>query len=78
MVYKKIAKMLAEIIDADYEDITQETELTTEYGIEAVNVAKLVIQCEKYLKIIIHDEDVHNFKRVKDIAEYIEEILSDN
>lgn len=78
MVYKKIAKILAEIINVDYEDITQETELTAECGIEAVNVAKLVIQCERCFRITIHDEDVHTFKRVKDIAGYIERILSDN
>lgn len=78
MVYQKIAKILAEIIDVDYEDITLETELTTECGIEAVNVAKLVIQCEKHFKITIHDEDVHTFKCVNDIAEYIERIRSDN
>jgi acyl carrier protein len=40
-------------------------------------VARLVIQCEKYFKINIHDEDVHTFKCVKDIVEYIENLLSD-
>lgn len=78
MVYKKIAKILAEIMDVDYEDITQETELTTEYGIEAVNIARLVIQCEKQFKITIHDEDVYTFKYVRDIVEYIETMLSDD
>lgn len=77
MIYKKVAKILAEIIDAEYEDITPETELTGESGIEAINLARLVIQCEKHFKIIIHDEDVHTFKCVKDIVEYIENLLSD-
>lgn len=78
MVYKKITKILAEIIDADYEDITKETELTGEWGIGALNVAKLVIQCERRFKITIHDEDVCTFKRVKDIVNYIENMLFDD
>ena len=77
MICKKVEKILAEIIDAEYEDITPETELTGESGIEAINMARLVIQCEKHFKIIIHDDDVHTFKYVKDIVKYIENLLSD-
>jgi len=77
LVFQKVAKMLAKIIEIDYEDITLETELTNEYGIKAVDIAKLVIECEKKFKITIHDEDVHNFRCVNDIAEYIKRIQSD-
>lgn len=77
MIFQKVAKILAEIIEIDYEDITLETELTSEYGIKAVDVAKLVIECEKKFKITICDEDVHNFRCVNDIVEYIKRIQSD-
>jgi len=77
LVFQKVAKTLAEIIDIYDEDVTLETELTIDYGINAVNVAKLVIECEKEFNITIHDEDIHNFKYVNDIVEYIEKILSD-
>jgi acyl carrier protein len=72
-----VAKILAEIIELDYEDITPETELTIDNGIEAVNIAKLVIECEKKFHITIHDENVHNFKCVNDIVEYIKRIQSE-
>jgi acyl carrier protein len=78
MVFQKVAKILADIIEIDYEDITPETELTIDNGIEAVNIAKLVIQCEKKFHITIHDENVHSFKCVHDIVEYIEKIQSEN
>ena len=77
MVFPKVAKILADIIEIDSEDITPETELTNEYGIKAVDVAKLVIECEKKFKIFIHDEDVHSFKCVNDVAEYIKRIQAD-
>jgi acyl carrier protein len=70
-----VAEILAEIIETDYEEITPETELTMNNGIESVSIAKLVIQCEKKFKVTIHDEDIHNFKCVNDIAEYIKKIL---
>ncbi|OGO79246.1 MAG: hypothetical protein A2Y23_01325 [Clostridiales bacterium GWB2_37_7] len=77
MVFQKVAKILAEIIEIDSEDIVLETELTIDNGIGAVNVAKLVIECEKKFNITIHDEDVHTFKCVYDIVKYIENILSE-
>lgn len=77
MVFQKVAKILAEIIDVDDEEITPETELTGEGGMKRIDVAKLIIECEKTFHITIHDEDVHNFKRVQDVVEYIKRIQSD-
>lgn len=77
LVYEKMAKILAEIVGIDSEDIRPETELTREYGITAIDVAKLVIECEKAFKIIIHDEDVHNFRCVKDLVKYVKKAHAD-
>jgi len=77
LVFQKVARILAEIIEVDSEDITPETELTKEYGIKAVDVAKLVIECEKKFKITIYDEDVHRFHSVNDLVEYIKKIQSE-
>ncbi|OQA48663.1 MAG: Acyl carrier protein [Firmicutes bacterium ADurb.Bin300] len=78
MLFKKVAEILADIIEIDADDIEPETEFIKEYGMRAIDVAKLVINCEKKFKITIHDEDVHGFKRVNDIVDYIEEKLSEN
>jgi acyl carrier protein len=78
LVFKKVSKILEEIIDIDCAEITLETELTTENGIKTIDVARLVIECEKKFKIIIHDEDVHSFRCVSDIVEYINRIKSDS
>ncbi len=72
MIFKKLVKILSAIIDMDCDDITPETELSINYGVEAVDIAKLIIECEKHFKITVYDEDVHTFKCVNDIVEYIE------
>lgn len=77
MFFEKLAQILAEIIDREAEDITPETALTEDNGIMPIDVAKLVIECEKKFKITIHDEDVHNFKTVSDVVEYISKMQSE-
>nr|WP_312577003.1 phosphopantetheine-binding protein [Sedimentibacter sp.] len=78
MVYQKVVRILANILDLDEEDITPEIELTPEFEIEKIHIAKLVIKCEKKFKITIHDEKVYSFRTIKDIAKYIENTLSEN
>lgn len=74
MVFEKVAKILAEVIDRDSEEIGLETALTGCNGIMPIDVAKLVIVCEKKFRITIHDEDVHTFRTVNDVVEYIKRI----
>lgn len=77
MVFQKVAEILSEIMEINEEEITPETELIADNGIDAISIAKLVIRCEKKFRITIHDEDVHSFKCVYDIAKYIEKAQSD-
>ncbi|AGA68019.1 acyl carrier protein [Desulfitobacterium dichloroeliminans LMG P-21439] len=74
MAFQKIASILAEIIGIDDEDITPDTELNREYGIKPVDLAKLIIECERTFQITIHDEDVYRFRYVHDLMEYIRRI----
>jgi len=77
LVFRKVAEILAEILEVDCEMITKETALTAEYGIKAIDVAKLVIECEKKFKITILDEEVHRLRNVDDLVEYIKRVQSD-
>lgn len=78
MIFEKIAKIVGEVINVDYEDITADTQLIAYPGIEPISIAKIVIECEKKFKITIHDEDVHNFKCIDDIVRYIKDILDED
>ncbi len=77
MVIRKVKELLADIISADAQDIETNMTLTKDNGVEPLDKAKLMIACEKEFKITIHDEDVHAFRRVRDLAAYIDQTLSD-
>lgn len=77
MITNRVIKLLSEVIGMEEVDLSASTELTPEYGIEPIDVAKLVIMCEERFDVTIHDEDVHTFRTVKDLTEYIENILSE-
>lgn len=77
MVFEKLTRILAENIGADEEDITLETELKPECGIEPVDIARMIIECEKEFNITIHDEDVHTFEKLEDVVVYVNKIISE-
>ena len=75
MISQKIARLLAEILGEDEEDITEQTEFTQEYGIDLVDVAKLVIAVEKEFDITIYDDEAAGFKNVGDFVRYVNKVF---
>lgn len=75
MVYPTLVRMLAEIIGVDEAMLSPDTALHRQNGIEPIDVAKLVIQCERAFHITIHDEDVSALKLLGELAAYIDERL---
>lgn len=75
MVLDKIIELLSEIVGIDENDITEETEFTKEFGIEPIDIAKLIITAEKNFDIKIYDEYVSSFQNIGDLVLYIEETL---
>lgn len=71
MTTDKVAYLLAEILGEDEEDITEQTAFTEEYGIEPIDVAKLVLAVEKRFAITIHDDEAACFQCVGDVVRYI-------
>lgn len=74
MVAEIVAYLLAEILGEDEEDITEHTEFTEEYGIELIDVAKLVIAVEKKFDITIHDDEAAGFQNVGDVVRHIDKV----
>jgi len=72
-MFKKVAAILADIIGCDDNDVFMETKFTAENGVNPIDIAKLVIECEREFNIEIFDEDVHKFKEVGDVVRYIKE-----
>ena len=74
LVFQKVAALLAEILGIDDEDISMNTKLSREEGITSVDIAKLIIECERTVQVRIHDEDVHGFQYVTDLVTYIKRL----
>ena len=77
MTLEIIVSMLGEIIGVHEDDLSGGTPLTPEYDVETIDVAKLVIEIEKRFEVTVHDEDVHKFHTVKDIAEYVDALIDE-
>lgn len=77
MTLKKATEILADILGLDEDEITSDMGLTSEFEIERLHIAKFIIECEKKFKITIHDENVHTFRTVGDVVNYIESRLSE-
>jgi acyl carrier protein len=68
--------MLSDIIGVEAEDVPIKMALTKDNGVYPLDIAKLVIACEREYKVTIHDEYVLTFRSASDMADYIDNLLS--
>ena len=73
-MYEKFVKLLVEELQIDEADITMEAELSSDLGINSIELADLVMQCEDKFGIEIQDDDICQFTTVGDVVEYLETI----
>ncbi|MDF2858767.1 MAG: acyl carrier protein [Neobacillus sp.] len=72
-----IISLLSEVISASEDDLSGRTPLTPEYGIEPIDIAKLMIEIEKRFEVTIHDEDVHTFQTINDVVKYVDALIDE-
>ena len=73
-MYEKFVKLLVDELQIDEADITMEAELSSDLGINSIELADLVMQCEDKFGIEIQDDDIRQFTTVGDVVEYLESI----
>jgi acyl carrier protein len=71
-MYEKFAQILVEELQVDKDDIKMEAELANDLGINSIELADLVMQCEDRFGIEINDDDIRNFTTVGDVVDYLE------
>ena len=69
-MFEKVKALLIEELSIKAEDITPSAELSSDLGINSLDLADLILQCEERFGIVIDDEDVHTLITVGDIVEY--------
>ncbi len=72
-MFEKVKALLVDELNVKADDITLESELINDLGINSLELADLVMQCEEKFDIEFNDEDIHKFVTVGDIVKYLEE-----
>ena len=68
-----VAEILAAVAGMDRSDITQETSLAGDLGIDSLTMMEVIVAAEDRFGLLIDDDDWPRFKTVRDAARYIEQ-----
>ena len=76
-MFEKVKELLVDELDINADDITPEAELVNDLGINSLELADLVLQCEDKFEIEITDEVVNNFVTVGDVVSALAKITGE-
>ena len=74
---EELKKALASELDINADDITPEAELVNDLGINSLELADLVLQCEDKFDIEITDEVINGFVTVEDLVTALSKITGE-
>ncbi len=77
-MFEKIKNLLVEELSVNEASITPDAELVNDLGINSLELADLVLQCEEKFDIEISDDEIHKFITVGDVANYLAEITGES
>lgn len=72
MTFDKIRAILAEQLDIDAEEITMDTEMAKDLGVDSLDAVELLMAIDSEFGVEIPDEEVENIKTIGELVEYIE------
>lgn len=72
MVLDKLKSILEAQLDIDPATITEDTNIIDDLGADSLDIVELMMSVEEEFQFEIKDADVHSFKTVGDVANYIE------
>ena len=75
-IYEKVKAILVENLKVSADEITPESELVNDLGINSLELADLVFSCEDAFEIEIDDKSLGSFKTVADVVTYLDEITN--
>ena len=71
-MFEKVKELLVKELQLQEDLITMDAELTSDLGINSIELADLVMICEEQFDLVIEDEDLHGFITVGDVVNYLE------
>ena len=74
-MFEKVKGILVDELQINENDITLESELVNDLGVNSLELADLIMVCEEKFNIEIGDDDIRKFITVADICDYLEKIV---
>ncbi|MBE6707253.1 MAG: acyl carrier protein [Ruminococcaceae bacterium] len=71
-MYEQFVNILVDELQIDKDEITMESELSNDLGINSIELADLVMICEDRFGIDIDDDEIRGFTTVGDVVTYLE------
>ena len=71
-MFENLKQFIVEEFKVNPDDVTPEAELVGDLGINSLDLADLVLQCEERFGVVIDDDEVHTLITVGDIVEFLE------
>ena len=71
-MFETLKKLLEEELQIDPSVITPDAELSSDLGINSIELANLVMLCEEKFDLTIDDDDIHKFVTVGDVVDFLE------
>ena len=71
-MFETLKSILVEELQLDADEITMESDLANDLGINSIELADLIMLCEDKFGVEIKDEDIHKFVTIADVVEYLE------
>lgn len=76
-MFEKIKQLLVDELSVNPDDVTLDAELVSDLGINSIELAEIVMECETQFNITIDDEDLHTFVTVGDVVNYLERVTAE-
>lgn len=70
-MFEKLKEILVEELSLDPNDITMDSELSNDLGVNSLELADLVLLCEDTFGVEFKDEDIHKFITIGDVVEFL-------
>lgn len=71
-MYEKVKQLLIEELQVKEENITPDAELSSDLGVNSIELANLILLCEDKFDVTIDDDDMNKFITVGDVVAYLE------
>lgn len=75
MEFEKLAKIIAEVLNVDANEITLDTTFVDELGADSLDVFQIIMGIEEEFDIEMPNEDVEHIVTVGDAVEEIKKIV---